>query len=66
MHINEISFVLIENQLIKGYGYYELNHQIKSLDKIINRLVQIDHNPEAFSIVYNYLYKKKYKAIIQL
>ena len=65
-NINEKSFVLIENQLIKGYGYYELNHQIKSLDKIINRLVQIDHNPEAFSIVYNYLYKKKYKAIIQL
>ena len=64
--INEKSFVLIENYLIKGFGYYELNHQIKSLDRIRNRLVKIDHNQNVFSIVYNYMRLKKFKEIIQL
>ena len=65
-NINEKSFVLIENYLIKGFGYYELNHQIKSLDRIRNRLVKIDHNQDVFSIVYNYMRLKKFKEIIQL
>ena len=65
-NINEKSFILIENYLIKGYGYYELNHQIKSLDKIKNRLVEIDHNQDAHTIIHNYITKKKFKEIIQL
>jgi len=65
-NINEKSFVLIEKQLIKGYGYYDLNHQIKSLKKIKNRMVEIDHNQDVKSILYNYIKSNKYQKIIQL
>ena len=65
-NINEKSFVLVKNHLIMGYGYYELNHQIKSLEKIKNRLVKIDHNQDAFFILYNHIKLKKYKELIQL
>ena len=65
-NVNEKSFVLIENQLIKGYGYYDLNYQIKSLKKIKNRMVKIDHNQDVKSIIYSYIKSNKYQEIIQL
>ena len=65
-NINEKSFVLIEDQLIKGYGYYDLNHQINSLIKIKNRIVKIDHNQDVFSILYNYVKLNKHRGIIKL
>lgn len=37
----EYSFIYIENQQYKGYGFYELNHQINSKDKILNRMIEI-------------------------
>ncbi|MEL0263163.1 MAG: GIY-YIG nuclease family protein, partial [Flavobacteriaceae bacterium] len=33
----EYSFILIKNQQFKGYGYYELNHQVITLDRIHSR-----------------------------
>ena len=60
-NINEKSFVFVEDRKVKGFGYYELNHQIKSIEKIKARLIEIDHNQDAFLILYNFI--KKYKNL---
>ena len=40
----EFSFVYIEDNKFLGYGYYELNHQIKTKDQIESRLIPIEEN----------------------
>ena len=64
--IDEKSFVYVQDNIIQGYGYYELNHQIKSPDKIKNRLVKINHNQDAYTILHNYIKAKKHHALIEL
>tara|TARA_X000001036_G_scaffold439741_1_gene492052 strand:- start:2405 stop:3760 length:1356 start_codon:yes stop_codon:yes gene_type:complete len=64
--IDEKSFVYVQDNIIQGYGYYELNHQIKSPDKIKNRLVKINHNQDAYTILHNYIKAKKNHALIEL
>ena len=65
-NVNEKSFIFIEDYIIKGYGYYELNHQIKTLKKIKNRLVEIDHNQDSQTILYNYIKSNKHQNLIEL
>ena len=65
-NLNEKSFVYVKNHEIKGYGYYELNHQIKSVRNIKQRLVEIDHNSDAYSILHSYIKTNKHKHIIEL
>ena len=65
-NVNEKSFIFIEDYIIRGYGYYELNHQIKTLKKIKNRLVEIDHNQDSQTILYNYIKSNKHQNIIEL
>tara|TARA_Y100000768_G_scaffold346721_1_gene294470 strand:+ start:12431 stop:13789 length:1359 start_codon:yes stop_codon:yes gene_type:complete len=65
-NINEKSFVLVKNDEIKGYGYYELNHQINNIKNIKNRIVEIDHNNDSYSILNNYIRQNKHKYIIEL
>ncbi len=62
----EYSFILIDNHCFKGYGYYELNHQIKTLDKINSRLIAMDDNPDCRALIRSLLEKKKYHKLIQL
>ena len=65
-NLNEKSFIFIEDYIIRGYGYYELNHQIKTLKKIKNRLVEIDHNQDSQTILYNYIKSNKHQNLIEL
>ena len=65
-NVNEKSFIFIEDYIIRGYGYYELNHQIKTLKKIKNRLVEIDHNQDSQTILYNYINSNKHQNLIEL
>ena len=65
-NLNEKSFVYVKNHKIKGYGYYELNHQIKTVKNIKQRLVEIDHNSDKYSILHGYIRKNKHKHIIEL
>tara|TARA_B100000767_G_scaffold271277_1_gene296563 strand:- start:1887 stop:3245 length:1359 start_codon:yes stop_codon:yes gene_type:complete len=65
-NVNEKSFIFIEDYIIRGYGYYELNHQIKTLKKIKNRLVEIDHNQDSQTILYNYIKSNKHQNLIEL
>ena len=60
------SFLLIQNGLFKGYGYYELNHQINDIKKIHNRLVPMETNPDCQALVYHFIKNEKYHKLMPL
>jgi DNA polymerase-3 subunit epsilon len=62
----EQSFVYVENFVFKGYGYHELNHQIKSRDQILSRLIPMDNNPDTQKLIHSFLRRKKFKKLIPL
>ena len=55
----EFTFILIKNYEFKGYGYFELNHQIKSMSQIISRLVSMEENNDVKKLINSFLLKKE-------
>ena len=64
--MGEFAFILIKNYQFKGYGYFELYHQIKSMSQIVSRLVSMEENNDVKKLIYNFLLKKKYLKLINL
>ena len=62
----ETAFVYIEDHVFLGYGYFELNHQIKSREQILSRLVPIEDNPDTQKLIHSFLSRKKYIKLIPL
>ena len=62
----EYSFIFIENQSFKGYGFYELNHQIKSREKIISRMIAMDDNSDCQALILAHIKKNKFRKLIPL
>ena len=62
----ESSFVFIENDIFKGYGYFDLNHQIKNNEQIKSRLVNMEDNLDTQKIIRSFLGSKKYNKLINL
>lgn len=62
----EQSFIYIENQCFRGYGFYELNHQIKNKEKILNRMITIEDNSDCRALIIAQIKKKKFKKLIPL
>lgn len=62
----EYSFIYIENQRFKGYGYYELNHQINSKEKIFKRMISMDDNSDCRALISAHIKKHKYRKLIPL
>ena len=62
----EHSFVYVEDSVFKGYGYHELNHQIKSRNQILSRLIPMDNNPDTQKLIHSFLSRKKFKKLIPL
>ena len=62
----EHSFVYVEDSVFKGYGYHELNHQIKNRDQILSRLIPMDNNPDTQKLIHSFLRRKKFKKLIPL
>lgn len=62
----ESSFVFIENYIFKGYGYFDLNHQIKNNEQIKSRLVNMEDNLDTQKIIRSFLGSKKYNKLINL
>ena len=62
----EYSFIYIENQRFKGYGYYELNHQINSKEKIFKRMISMDDNSDCRALILAHIKKHKYRKLIPL
>ena len=64
--IDERSVILIENGIYKGYGFYNLNHQINNpgiLKSIINPM---QHNRDVQHMIQNYLRKNKVLKTLSL
>lgn len=64
--IGESSFVWIEKGICLGYGYYELHHQIKTPERIKERMIPIESDEGIDSIVKGFLFSEKYKDLIPI
>lgn len=62
----ENAFIYIKNNKFKGYGYFELNHQIKNSKQIKNRLISVNDNLDTQKLIYTYLSRKTYIKLIHL
>ena len=62
----EFSFVYIKNDRFLGYGYFELNQQIKTNYQINSRLISIENSLDTQKLVLNFLLSKKYLKLINL
>jgi len=64
--IDERSVILIENGEYKGYGFYNLNHQINNPEILRSIINPQEQNRDAEHIVQNYLRKNKVLKTINL
>ena len=62
----EKSFIYIKNAVFQGYGYFKLNHQIKTIASIEKRLIPIKNNRDTQAVIRSFLRKERYKKIIDL
>jgi DNA polymerase-3 subunit epsilon len=62
----EYSFLLLQEGKFKGYGYYDLNHQINTLSKVQSRLIAMDSNPDCQALVHHFIKNEKYHKLIPL
>ena len=60
----EKSFIVIENGVFVGYGYYEFHHQINTMDRIKSIMTPAEELPDIKAIIRNYLFKAKENQII--
>ena len=65
-NVNEKSFIYIKDAVFQGYGYYQLNHQINTVEKIEARLIAIENNRDTRAVLLSFLRKKRYKKLINL
>ena len=64
--LGESSFIYIKGNVFLGYGYYELNHQIKNDKQIMSRLISMEDNPDVQKLIGSFLSRKKYNKLIPL
>lgn len=63
--LEERSAVLIEDGLLKGYAFYDLNYQISHIDILKNILIPMPGNRDSKYIILSYLRKSKYHKILR-
>ena len=64
--IDEFSFLYIKNKRFIGYGFFELNHQIKNDQKINSRLIEIIEDNKIKKIINKLLVTKNFIKIIEI
>lgn len=62
--INERSVILVENGILKGYAFYDLNYQVHNIDILRNIIIPMQSNREVRNGIQNYLRKNKVMKII--
>ena len=62
----EYSFIYVEKQLFKGYGFYELNHQINNKEKILKRMIAMEDNSDCRALILAHIKKNKFRKLIPL
>lgn len=61
----EKSFVLVEKGHVRGYGFFELNHQIDQLEVVKNAMVKIHTSPFADCLVKHFVEKGQVEKRLQ-
>lgn len=64
--IEERSVILIDNGVYKGYGYYNLNHQINNPEILKSIINPMQNNRNIQHIIQNYLRKNKVLKTVKL
>ena len=62
----EKSFLLVSSKKIIGYGFFELNNQINTKEKLHSRLVKINQSQNTENILNYIINKQKFKKLIPL
>ncbi len=62
----EYSAILIRKGVLKGVGYYNLNHQINNIHILESIITPMSSNPSSIHIIESYLRKKRVRKIIDL
>jgi len=62
----ESAFIYIANYQYRGYGYYELNHQIKSENQILSRLVKTENNYDSKKLIQSFLSREKFLKLVPI
>ena len=65
-NIEENSFVLVENGLFIGLGYFNLNFQINTTEVLKSILTPMEHNKDAQHIIQSFMRRHKRLKIIKL
>ncbi|MCB0376033.1 MAG: nucleotide excision repair endonuclease, partial [Sinomicrobium sp.] len=60
----ERSAFLVENNLFKGFGYFNLNHQIKNIRILRSIITPVEHTDEVNRIIISYLLKNRKLKIV--
>lgn len=63
--LEERSAVVIENGIYKGYCFYDLNHQINTLQILKNILVPMQNTRDSRNIIQHYINKKKMLKLVK-
>ena len=64
--VDEHSVVLIEDGQFKGFGFFNLNHQVQDIDILRSIITPMSHNRDAQHIIQSYLRKNKRLKIIKI
>ena len=64
--IDEFSFLYIKNKKFIGYGFFELNHQIKNDQKINSRLIEVIEDNKIKKIINKLFVTKNFIKIIEI
>lgn len=64
--VEERSVILIENGLYKGFGFYNLNHQINNSEILKSIINPMQNNRDAQHIIQNYLRRNKVLKTVKL
>jgi DNA polymerase-3 subunit epsilon len=65
-YTGEKSVILIENQIVIGYGFFELDWQQQDIEVLKKRLTPVDNHPSLRKIIQDHLDKYKMEKIIRL
>lgn len=63
---DERSAILIENGVYKGFGFYQLNHQITNIEILRDVITPMEDTRDTQHIIQSFLRRKRVKKILQL
>jgi DNA polymerase-3 subunit epsilon len=64
--IDERSAILIENGAYKGFGFYNLNHQINNINILKSVITPMKDNRDVQHIIQSYLRRRRVIKIIDI